>query len=95
MKKNSRPFQITFSTALLILLAGCSESQLPISQDVKPAVSSESGNCERFDENRTALFGDLHIHTSYSFDAAANSTGATPEDAHRYARGESIPIFPI
>jgi hypothetical protein len=95
MKKNSRPFQITFSTAILILLAGCSESQLPISQDVKPAVSSESGNCERFDENRTALFGDLHIHTSYSFDAAANSTGATPEDAHRYARGESIPIFPI
>ena len=42
-----------------------------------------------------ALFGDLHVHTSYSFDAAAISTGATPFDAQRYARGESIAFFPI
>lgn len=85
------------TTALfsLILLVGCSDPQTSASQHAKSSVSSESGDCARFDENRMPLFGDLHIHTSYSFDAAANSTGATPEDAHRYARGESIPIFPI
>ena len=44
---------------------------------------------------RQPLFGDLHVHTSLSFDAAANSIGATPEDAYRFARGEPIDFWPI
>jgi len=79
----------------LLLLTACGGSESPAPQDAQSSAAASTDSCERFDENRTALFGDLHIHTSYSFDAAANSTGATPEDAHRYARGESIPIFPI
>jgi hypothetical protein len=39
---------------------------------------------------RNAYFGDLHVHTSYSFDAFAFGTTATPSDAYRYARGEAI-----
>jgi hypothetical protein len=39
---------------------------------------------------RKAYFGDLHVHTTYSFDAFAFGTLATPYDAYRYARGEAI-----
>ncbi len=39
---------------------------------------------------RKAFFGDLHVHTEYSFDAFAFGTIATPYDAYRYAQGEAI-----
>ena len=39
---------------------------------------------------RTAFFGDLHVHTEYSFDGYAMGTQATPYDAYRFAKGEAI-----
>ena len=39
---------------------------------------------------RNAYFGDLHVHTKYSFDAYAFGTVATPSDAYRFAKGEAI-----
>jgi len=39
---------------------------------------------------RSAFFGDLHVHTFYSFDAFIFGTRATPDHAYRYARGEPI-----
>ena len=39
---------------------------------------------------REALFGDLHIHTMFSFDAFMGSVRTTPDDAYRYAKGEAI-----
>ena len=87
--------------AVSFLLTACSAPDSTTEVAVSEASNrhlgeqSEIHSCDNANQNGTALFGDLHIHTRYSFDAAANSTGATPEDAHRYARGEEIPIFPI
>jgi hypothetical protein len=36
------------------------------------------------------LFGDQHLHTSFSMDAGAFGCRLTPRDAYRFARGEEI-----
>lgn len=84
--------------APLLLIAACEQPGSPASDEAATAPeepAASSGRCTDYNEHRMALFGDVHVHTSYSFDAAANSTGATPADAHRYARGGEIPFFPL
>ncbi len=36
------------------------------------------------------LFGDTHLHTSYSFDAGAFGCRLTPQDAYRFAKGQEV-----
>ena len=40
---------------------------------------------------REAYFGNLHVHTAWSFDASINGAIAGPDDAYRWAKGEAIP----
>ncbi|MEM6709453.1 MAG: DUF3604 domain-containing protein [Pseudomonadota bacterium] len=67
---------------------------LEASASADPSATNTTG-CPNRTAARMPLFGDLHVHTSFSFDAAAISTGATPVDANRFARGEAIPFFPL
>ena len=41
--------------------------------------------------NKNAYFGDLHIHTSNSFDAYTFGSLSDPDMAYKFAQGESIP----
>ena len=36
------------------------------------------------------LWGDAHLHTTFSFDAGLFGTKLTPDDAFRFARGEEV-----
>ncbi|MFT4565399.1 MAG: hypothetical protein ACI9FN_000352 [Saprospiraceae bacterium] len=50
----------------------------------------DSGQTVDFNENRNAYFGDLHIHTSWSFDAFINNVRTTPDDAYNFGKGTAI-----
>ncbi|MBL4556853.1 MAG: DUF3604 domain-containing protein [Rhodobacteraceae bacterium] len=36
------------------------------------------------------LFGDTHLHTAYSADAGLMAATTTPDDAYRFAKGETV-----
>lgn len=51
----------------------------------RPATAQEAGSAEG-----KALFGELHMHTRYSFDAYVFSVRSTPDDAYEFAKGKPL-----
>jgi len=97
MRKNG----IAVITALAMLTAcgdqapqpdgsGSSSSQAaqPTSSAAAPAVSSTADSSSA--SFRNVYFGNLHVHTQWSFDAAINGAMSDPDAAYRWAKGEPI-----
>ena len=73
----------------LIYMFGQSESSLEVVDFSLDKPKSETTSISS-NEERNPYYGDLHVHTKYSFDAYVFGITATPDDAYRYAKGEGI-----
>jgi hypothetical protein len=95
---------------LLVLIAGLSYlwwewdhlAMKPRAEDWQPPVGAAPDTaplprqpCANRNPKRQAFFGDLHIHTAYSFDARSRDMLGTVDDAYRFARGEPIMLGPF
>ncbi len=52
-------------------------------------------DCADFDPLRKVVWGDLHVHSGWSFDAGAYKTVVTTEGALRFAQGETAWLPPL
>ncbi|HAO37302.1 MAG TPA: hypothetical protein DCQ40_14160, partial [Hyphomonas sp.] len=82
------------ASALALAATACGAPDKTQSQasepEPAPAAIATASSTSIDPADRTALFGDLHVHTGQSFDAFISSVRATPDDAYRYAKGEKI-----
>lgn len=73
----------------LVLLGGCDQPD-DITPVAPQASTEKTGMTKAANPLRNAYFGDLHIHTTNSSDAYNVGVRATPDDAYRYAKGETV-----
>ena len=66
----------------------------PLAAPASSEAPAEREPCDHYQASRQAFFGDLHVHTSVSFDAASRGVLGTADDAYRFARGEAIALAP-
>ena len=61
-----------------------------------PATKQEPalGDCQDYNPLKNPYFGDLHIHTGFSMDAAQQGANRTPFDAYLFAKGEPLALPP-
>lgn len=76
--------------ASLLLQACAAETAPPPVPYVEPREP-----CAAADPLRRLFFGDLHVHTGYSFDAHAFDVKHTPDDAYRFAQGAELRLPPL
>jgi len=93
-KKPYTPFASGLTLFSLLLLSPLNSAQ-PATQHSNPAPferTEEREPCTDFDVNKRPMFGDLHVHTRYSFDSYVSSQRNDPWGAYRYAKGEPITL---
>ena len=93
--QRSRRFALITSVAAAAMLSGCSEQAAPEQQSTtaETLMTAQTPNLATADaanSERNAYFGDLHVHTMYSFDAFIFGTTSSPDDAYEFAKGGTV-----
>ena len=65
-----------------------------LASDIQYYSNEDRRPCDIYVKEKIPLFGDLHVHTALSLDANTQGTLNTPDDAYRYAKGQSLYLQP-
>ncbi len=68
-------------------LAACAVAAIPAPGAARP-------RCTSHQAERQVFWGDLHVHTAISMDANMFGTRLGPDEAYRFARGETVHLVP-
>ena len=94
MSKRSFCRQAIHGVAAMITLgavvAGCSKSTPPPAAAPAPAPVAAASDRPPANPERNAYFGNVHVHTGWSFDGFTNGSKTTPTDAYAWAQGKEI-----
>ncbi len=85
----SSPRSAVLLVPLLALAPACNEPEQP--REPKVFVD-EREPCSDHNPLRNLYFGDLHVHTSYSFDAYINAVRVDPFAAYEFALGQPVEL---
>jgi hypothetical protein len=87
--------------AIVFACAGCKDSAPPPDTSQPPPTeplvtyTEERTPCADRTVERRAYFGDLHVHTGFSFDARSYQNVLTPADAYSFAQGNAVTLAPL
>jgi len=79
---------------------GCGDDDPTIATVAPVATATPGGGedrepCAARNPLRNVYFGDLHVHTTLSFDAHAFEVKTTPAQAYRFAQGDAVTLPPL
>lgn len=89
-KRKTTMKNISVAALMGITAAACSAPNVEVDQ-TETVTANETQTAIERSATKNAYFGDLHVHTQNSFDAYIFATRRTPDDAYRFAKGETIP----
>mgnify|MGYP003385768345 FL=1 len=82
--------KLFLSLGILIFVVSCSETDGPAEVVTGNNIDRIANNTVAYNSERNAYFGDLHVHSMYSYDAFIFGGIASPNDAYEFAKGGSI-----
>ena len=79
------------TTALALVTTGVATGRPALAQERYTAPGKTYHSAVK-PAQRRAYFGELHLHTAMSFDAWTFGTKVTPDQAYKFARGETVMV---